>query len=252
MVYQPIVDLRTHAVVGMEALARSTPCRCGRPNEWFAAAVELELGIQLEMMAVRSAMAGHPSSAGRRLLVRQLLAARRDVAGARRARRRRRVEDGGRDHRARGDRGLRGAGHGARRSWRRRGIRVAIDDAGAGFASLRHTVLLDPDIVKVDTSLTREHRRQPRQARDDVRRRSFGRGDGDRIVARGSRRARELETLCQRWGWPSRPGLLPLPNPLRCNSDHRLVRTVASAHDDPAVVLRVGLHLGPAIATASA
>jgi EAL domain-containing protein (putative c-di-GMP-specific phosphodiesterase class I) len=36
------------------------------------------------------------------------------------------------------------------------GVRVAIDDAGAGFASLRHTLLLSPDIVKVDISLTRD------------------------------------------------------------------------------------------------
>ena len=38
---------------------------------------------------------------------------------------------------------------------RRMGVRVAIDDAGAGYASLRHTLLLSPDIVKVDISLTR-------------------------------------------------------------------------------------------------
>ncbi len=115
MVYQPIVELRTRAVVGMEALARFHSLPLRPPNEWFAAAVELELGIQLEMMAVGSAMTAHPAPAGWRVPVRQLLAASRDGAGARRARRRRRVEDGGRDHRARGDRGLRGAGQRARR-----------------------------------------------------------------------------------------------------------------------------------------
>ena len=35
------------------------------------------------------------------------------------------------------------------------GARVAIDDAGAGFASLRHTLRITPDIVKMDMSLTR-------------------------------------------------------------------------------------------------
>jgi EAL domain-containing protein (putative c-di-GMP-specific phosphodiesterase class I) len=34
------------------------------------------------------------------------------------------------------------------------GVRIAIDDAGAGYASLRHTLALAPDIVKVDISLT--------------------------------------------------------------------------------------------------
>jgi EAL domain-containing protein (putative c-di-GMP-specific phosphodiesterase class I) len=35
------------------------------------------------------------------------------------------------------------------------GVRIAIDDAGAGYASLRHTLALAPDMVKVDISLTR-------------------------------------------------------------------------------------------------
>ena len=44
----------------MEALARFHSLPLRPPNEWFAAAVELELGIQLEMMAVRSAMKALP------------------------------------------------------------------------------------------------------------------------------------------------------------------------------------------------
>jgi EAL domain-containing protein (putative c-di-GMP-specific phosphodiesterase class I) len=39
---------------------------------------------------------------------------------------------------------------------RARGVRIAIDDAGAGFASLRHTLRLAPDIVKLDISITRD------------------------------------------------------------------------------------------------
>jgi EAL domain-containing protein (putative c-di-GMP-specific phosphodiesterase class I) len=38
---------------------------------------------------------------------------------------------------------------------RQTGIRVAIDDAGAGFASLNHILLIRPDIVKLDVSLIR-------------------------------------------------------------------------------------------------
>jgi EAL domain-containing protein (putative c-di-GMP-specific phosphodiesterase class I) len=33
---------------------------------------------------------------------------------------------------------------------------VAVDDVGAGFASLRHILRLTPDIVKLDLSLTQE------------------------------------------------------------------------------------------------
>src|SRR5437588_350592 len=42
------------------------------------------------------------------------------------------------------------------RTVRSRGARLAIDDAGAGFASLRHILLLAPEVIKLDISLTRD------------------------------------------------------------------------------------------------
>jgi EAL domain-containing protein (putative c-di-GMP-specific phosphodiesterase class I) len=36
---------------------------------------------------------------------------------------------------------------------RARGLRIAVDDAGAGYASLRHVLELRPDFIKVDRSL---------------------------------------------------------------------------------------------------
>ena len=33
------------------------------------------------------------------------------------------------------------------------GVRVAIDDAGAGFASLRHILRLEPEFIKLDRTL---------------------------------------------------------------------------------------------------
>jgi EAL domain-containing protein (putative c-di-GMP-specific phosphodiesterase class I) len=36
------------------------------------------------------------------------------------------------------------------------GVRIAIDDAGAGYASLRHTLRLLPDIVKIDIGIVRD------------------------------------------------------------------------------------------------
>lgn len=36
---------------------------------------------------------------------------------------------------------------------RRRGLRIAIDDAGSGFASMRHVLHIRPDIIKLDRSL---------------------------------------------------------------------------------------------------
>ena len=66
-------------------------------------------------------------------------------AGGCRARRRR-------DHRARADRRLRRAERVARDAARFRRA-VAVDDAGAGFASLRHILRLAPEFIKLDRTL---------------------------------------------------------------------------------------------------
>ena len=39
--------------------------------------------------------------------------------------------------------------------YRAAGLRLAVDDAGAGYASLRHVLAMRPDLVKVDMALTR-------------------------------------------------------------------------------------------------
>ena len=46
---------------------------------------------------------------------------------------------------------------------RGRGARIAIDDVGAGYASLKHLLMLQPDMVKLDTSLTRDVHKSPKQ-----------------------------------------------------------------------------------------
>ena len=78
---------------------------------------------------------------------------------------------------------------------RARGARVAIDDAGAGFASLRHTVRIAPDIVKLDLSLTRDidsDRAKRALATAFV---SFAHEMGFSLVAEGIETAKELATL---------------------------------------------------------
>jgi EAL domain-containing protein (putative c-di-GMP-specific phosphodiesterase class I) len=75
------------------------------------------------------------------------------------------------------------------------GLRISVDDAGAGYASLRHILALEPDILKLDTSLTRgiDH---------DVKRRAlasaliaFAREINTKITAEGIETAEELGTL---------------------------------------------------------
>jgi EAL domain-containing protein (putative c-di-GMP-specific phosphodiesterase class I) len=58
MAFQPIFDLRDGAVMGAEALARFTLEPARGPDAWFAEAASLGLGVELEMVAVRAALAG--------------------------------------------------------------------------------------------------------------------------------------------------------------------------------------------------
>ena len=58
IVFQPVVNLHTGEIAGYEALARFPT---GRPDEWFAEAHALGLGVDLEMSAiVQSVALRHP------------------------------------------------------------------------------------------------------------------------------------------------------------------------------------------------
>lgn len=78
---------------------------------------------------------------------------------------------------------------------RRRGLRLAVDDAGAGYSSLQHILRLRPNMVKLDMSLTRA-------IDTDVVRQSlataltqFARSIESVLVAEGIETAAELATL---------------------------------------------------------
>jgi EAL domain-containing protein (putative c-di-GMP-specific phosphodiesterase class I) len=154
-VFQPIVDLRTREVLGMEALSRFHSLPLRPPYEWFAEAAELELGVPLELATMRRALTRLPdlprdaylslNCSHRAAMSGELL----DAFGADAHRivveitEHEPVEDYDRLT-------------SALERLRAAGVRVAIDDAGAGFASLRHTLRLRPDIVKIDISIVRD------------------------------------------------------------------------------------------------
>jgi EAL domain-containing protein (putative c-di-GMP-specific phosphodiesterase class I) len=82
-------------------------------------------------------------------------------------------------------------------TFRERGVRLAIDDAGAGFASLRHIVLLHPDFIKLDMTLTRDvHVDETRRALVAALV-AFGSQIGAKVVAEGVEFAEQLATLRQ-------------------------------------------------------
>jgi EAL domain-containing protein (putative c-di-GMP-specific phosphodiesterase class I) len=194
MVYQPIVDLRSNAVVGMEALARFRSLPLRAPNEWFAEAVRLELGVQLELASVRQALRVLPGlphdvylsiNCSHRAAVSPELASLLSVDA-------RRIVLEITEHEAVEDYDVL---LGALQDLRTDGVRIAIDDAGAGFASMRHALRLVPDIVKLDISLTRDidsDRAKHALAAALV---SFAQEMGMVMVAEGIETAAELETL---------------------------------------------------------
>ncbi len=63
------------------------------------------------------------------------------------------------------------------------GARLAVDDAGAGFASLRHILELDAELIKLDGSLTRSLESDPRRRSLAAALIEFGRESGASVLA---------------------------------------------------------------------
>ncbi len=149
-VFQPIVDLATRQPVGYEALTRFEDGT--RPDLVFAEARRCGLGIELETATLRAALEasdGLPDGLFLSLNVSPAFA----MAGAQLsgilANRTRPVVIEVTEHDVIGDYdALRSAlvALGA-------GVRLAVDDAGAGIANFTHLVELRPQFVKVDIGL---------------------------------------------------------------------------------------------------
>jgi len=197
MAYQPIFDLQDGHVVGLEALARfrSPPDRS--TDTWLAEAEAVGRLLELELACLRTALRDLerlPQDAYLSLNVSPATAVAPELHD---------VLDGLPPERlvlemtehARVDDypALKAALGGLRE----RGIRLAIDDAGAGFASLRHIVLLHPDLIKLDMTLTRDvHVDETRQALV-VALVAFGSQIGASVIAEGVETEEQLATLRQ-------------------------------------------------------
>jgi EAL domain-containing protein (putative c-di-GMP-specific phosphodiesterase class I)/CheY-like chemotaxis protein len=195
MVYQPIVDLAGGHTVGMEALARFD-CEPQRsPAAWFAEAAEVGLAIELDLAAVAASLSaldwlpddvflsvnvspataisgrlqeclhGVPSS---RIVLELTEHTRIDDYDALRT---------------------------ALDELRQQGARVAVDDAGAGYAGLQQILRLRPDIVKLDLEFTRTIDADPVRRALATSLVTFGRDTGELIIAEGIETPEEFETL---------------------------------------------------------
>jgi EAL domain-containing protein (putative c-di-GMP-specific phosphodiesterase class I)/CheY-like chemotaxis protein len=183
IVFQPIVALDSRAIVGYEALSRFAAEPHRGPDAWFAEAHEVGLGPELELLAIRLACErSHAVPEGMFMAVNvspatteypDLLAL---LAGCAvdhvvlEVTEHARVEDYPRFRLAIA-------------RVRELGAQLAVDDAGAGFASLRHILELDAELIKLDGSLTRSLEADPRRRSLASALIEFGRESGASVLA---------------------------------------------------------------------
>ena len=93
------------------------------------------------------------------------------------------------------------------------GVRVSVDDAGAGYASLRHILELQPDFVKLDIGLVRGIDADPARQALAAGLRHYADETGNTLIAEGVENADEARML-QHLGIPLAQGFLfgrPVP-----------------------------------------
>ncbi|MGB5974368.1 MAG: EAL domain-containing protein, partial [Nodosilinea sp.] len=196
-VYQPIFDLKTSRIIGFEALTRfrSQPIRS--PDVWFAEASQVGRSEQLEMAAIAKALEGIDLIPDDVYLSLNVSPANIINGAVRRA-----LQDAplGRivlevtEHEAIPDYSKFDQQLAPLRDC---GLRLAVDDAGAGYASLLHILQLNPDIIKLDISLIRSIDTDKSRRALTAALVGFAQKTDSSIVAEGVETPGELSTLQQ-------------------------------------------------------
>lgn len=194
---QPVMRLADRTIVGWEALSRFPERHGASTDAWFAQAARAGRSEELELAAVHAALAGLETLPGDVYLAVNVspgTACGDALAQALEAVDPRRLVLEITEHTPVEDY----AGLAQRLlAYQERGVRIAIDDAGAGFCSLRHVLTLAPDIIKLDLSLVRGVDRRPRVQALVAALCTFAGGTGAALVAEGIETAEELATLQQ-------------------------------------------------------
>ena len=153
--FQPIVDVQNWTIVGVEALSRFVEDPGTAPDVWFAEASAIGLGAALELRAVRTALTAAqalPTHLYVSVNVAPMTcldpALRQIVAESGIDPRRLILEVT--EHSQVADYGPLTT---VLTELRACGIRIAVDDAGAGFASGQHILKIKPDIIKLDRGI---------------------------------------------------------------------------------------------------
>lgn len=150
---QPILDLRSHQLVGMEALTRFRGSPDKSPQTWFADAAAVERQSELEIATIRAALSHFHTLPPTAYLA---LNASADTISTGRLRAVLDIPDATRlvleitEHQKASDAQALRVALGRIREL---GVRVAVDDLGAGYAGLSAVLMLRPDIIKLDRAL---------------------------------------------------------------------------------------------------
>lgn len=195
VVFQPVFDLTFDSVVGLEALARFPGQPRRGPDIWFAEAARVGLGVELEALAVRSALRALPDLPGGVFLAvnvspATLLSEQLQTEAAHDAWPRVVLELT--EHVPVEDYDVL---HAAAAVLRGHGARLAADDAGAGYAGFRHLLGLRADIIKADLSLIRNIDTDPARRALTSALVQFTRDTSTHLIAEGVETPGELDTL---------------------------------------------------------
>lgn len=155
---QPIVWLPTREVVGFEALTRFA---AWTPDRWFQRAWEAGVGLEFELQAVKRVLptlADLPSDIYLAVNVAPLTLLSTDLVKLLRHASPHRIVLELTEHAPIDTYDLYRP---QLRRLRKLGVRIAVDDAGAGHASLQHIIQLGPDIIKLDRILTSNCHKDP-------------------------------------------------------------------------------------------
>lgn len=197
IVFQPVVDLRDGRVAGVEALARFRVEPKRGPDFWFDEAWKAGLGLDLELAALVAALrSANPLLAGG-LRVSVNLSPEAVVS----------AEFGEllptlpanlllveiTEHAQVDDYDALAV---LISKLRELGGRLAVDDVGAGFASLQHILRLAPDEIKLDVGLTRGIDGDRARRALTLGLVSFAAELGCSVVAEGIESREELDALC--------------------------------------------------------
>lgn len=195
IVYQPIWSLEENRPIGFESLSRFAARPVRPPDQWFGEAAEIGRGVELELLAIRQALAAIPAfpedvylsiNAASDTVLSPLFA--ETLAGHPLERIVLEITE----HDCIDDFEALEA---AVAPLRARGLRLAVDDAGAGHSGLQQILKMRPDLIKLDRSLIEGIGEDPGRRALAAALNMFARETGSRLIAEGVETEAELAML---------------------------------------------------------